>query len=190
MYDAIVDPYCYPGTKILINKLGLQAQEQLDAFEKEITSQRALEPLPVGHFDKSHYLAIHSHLFQDVYEWAGHVRTVRIAKDGSMFCYPEHIDAELTKLFDRLQAASCFRYLPPESLVLCLAHFVAELNAIHAFREGNGRTQLAFLMLLAHQAGHPLNLDQMRPERIMNAMIRSFGGDETELATEIAALLI
>ncbi len=189
MYDAVVDPYCYPGTTILINKLDLRDQRQLDAFEKEIASQRASEPLPIGYFDTAHYLAIHAHLFQDIYDWAGNVRTVRIAKDGNMFCYPEYIDAELTKLFDGLRAASYFRSLSPEAFARRAAHLVAELNAIHAFREGNGRTQLAFLTLLAHSAGHPLNLSRIGPKRMLDAMIRSFDGDETELAAAIAALL-
>jgi cell filamentation protein len=189
MYDAVVDPYCYPGTTVLINKLDLRDQQQLDAFEKEITSQRAAEPLPVGHLDASHYCAIHAHLFQDVYDWAGNTRTVRIAKDGNMFCYPEYIDAELIKLFDGLRADSCFRNASPEAYAQSAAHFVAELNAIHPFREGNGRTQLAFLTLLSHHAGHPLHLERMDPERILDAMIRSFEGNETELAAAIAALL-
>lgn len=189
MYDAVVDPYCYPGTTVLINKLDLQDQQKLDAFEKEITSQRALERLPVGHFDTAHYLAIHAHLFQDVYDWAGSVRTVRIAKDGNMFCYPEYIDAELTKLLDRLRAASYFQHLSADEFARSAAHFIAELNAIHAFREGNGRTQLAFLTLLSHQAGHPLNLKKLRPASIMDAMIRSFDGDETELAVAITTML-
>lgn len=92
MYQAEADPYCYPGTTVLKNKLDIKDQTKLSAFEAEITTQRASEPLPTGKFDYAHYRALHRHLFQDVYPWAGIIRTVRIAKDGNWFCYPEHID--------------------------------------------------------------------------------------------------
>lgn len=189
MYDAVSDPYCYPGSTVLINKLGLREQSLLDAFEAEITSQRAAEPLPHGRLDAPHYLAIHAHLFQDVYEWAGHIRTVRISKNGNAFCYPEYINAELTKLFDGLQTAHHFRSLPGIIFAEHAAHFISELNAIHAFREGNGRTQLTFLTLLADWCGHPLDLQRMNPAIMLDAMIRSFGGEENRLNDVIAGLL-
>lgn len=59
------------------------------------------------------------------------------------------------------------------------AHFLAEPNAIHPFREGNGRTQLTFLALLADRAGHPLDLDKLDPDVMLDAMVRSFNGDES-----------
>lgn len=92
MYDSGYDPYRYPGTSILRNRLNLRDQAQLDAFEALITAHRAEEPLPSGRLGAAHYSAIHRHLFQDVFAWAGRLRTVRIAKGDSMFCYPEHIE--------------------------------------------------------------------------------------------------
>jgi cell filamentation protein len=71
MYDAVEDPYCYPGTTVLKNKLNLRSQEKLDKFEAEITAQRADEPLPSGKLTYPHYRAIHRHLFQDVYSLGG-----------------------------------------------------------------------------------------------------------------------
>jgi cell filamentation protein len=67
MYKAEADPYCYPGTTVLINRLDLRDQAELSPFEAEITSQRAAEPLPAGRLGYRHYCAIHRHLFQDVY---------------------------------------------------------------------------------------------------------------------------
>jgi cell filamentation protein len=64
MYDAIDDPYTYENSTVLVNKLDLPAQAELDAFESEISSARAEEPLPEGDF--THYRAVHRHLFQDV----------------------------------------------------------------------------------------------------------------------------
>jgi cell filamentation protein len=91
MYDAIADPYTYANSTVLVNKLDLREQAELDAFEAEISSARAEEPLPDGALDFIHYKAVHHHLFQDVYQWAGLVRTVRISKGGNPFCFPGNI---------------------------------------------------------------------------------------------------
>jgi cell filamentation protein len=189
MYEVIQDPYCYPGTTVLKNKLGLRKQDELDKFEAEISLQRSAEPLPSGTLSYKHYCAIHRHLFQDVYTWAGKPRTVRIAKGGSMFCYPESIDREMKKLFKQLAEAKYFKGLSPQKFAQEVAHFLAELNAIHAFREGNGRSQLSFLILLAERAGYPIDLEKMDPEGIMQAVIASFNGEEKPLAAVIQGLL-
>ena len=189
MYAAVDDPYCYPGTTILKNKLGLQSQRELDAFESEMSFERSTEAFPAGRLSYSHYRAIHRHLFQDVYAWAGKVRTVRISKGESTFCYPEHIDQHMAKLFMALRRAGHLRGTSPETFAKRAAHFLAELNAIHPFREGNGRTQLTFLTLLAERAGHPLALKKMNPERIMQGVIASFGGQEAPLARMILSLV-
>jgi fido (protein-threonine AMPylation protein) len=105
MYDAIEDPYTYKNSTVLVNKLDLQNQADLDAFEAEISSARAEEPLPGGSMDFENYKAIHHHLFQDVYHWAGQIRTVRIAKGGNPFCFPENIESQATRLFDNLRLA-------------------------------------------------------------------------------------
>jgi cell filamentation protein len=181
MYDAISDRYCYPDTTVLINRLDLREQAALDAFEAEISRERAAEPLPEGQLDVVHYKAIHHHLFQDVYDWAGAVRNVRIAKDGSMFCYPEHIDNEMAKLFARLREEAYFRGQNAATFARNSAAFISDLNAIHAFREGNGRAQLAFLGLLADLAGHPIAFERLEPATFLNSMIDSFGGNNRPL---------
>jgi cell filamentation protein len=156
MYDAVSDAYCYPGTTVLENCAGLRSQEDLDFFEEEATAQRFAEPLPVGEFDLRHLCAIHRHLFQDVYAWAGSLRTVRISKGASAFCYPENLDRELGRLFADLSKQKNLSELNADAFAEKAAHLLAELNAIHPFREGNGRTQLSFLAALADQAGHRL----------------------------------
>lgn len=79
--------------------------------------------------------------------------------------------------------------LDPDEFSTQAAHFLSELNAIHAFREGNGRTQLTFFAMLADNAGHPLGLEKLDPELMLNAMIESFEGDEEELARVIKGLI-
>ncbi len=188
-YGVIEDPYCYPGTTLLRNLPGLEDAAALAAFEAASTAQRADEPLPRGRLSASHYSAIHHHLFQDVYPWAGRLRTVRLSKDGSAFCYPEHIAREMRGLFGQLRRDAFLRDLPRDGFARKAARFLGTLNAIHAFREGNGRTQTTFLALLAARAGHPLALGQLVPERFLAAMIASFGGNEAPLTAEIRRLI-
>lgn len=187
-YDSIEDPYCYPGTSILKNRPGIRDAAALAAFEAEITHQRAAEPLPHGRLSVTHYRAIHRHLFQDVYAWAGRFRTVRIEKDGSMFCYPEHIGEQMRFLFASLREASFLRGLPSRVFVEQAAHSLAELNAIHPFREGNGRCQLVFLLVLTEYAGYSLDLSRLDPQAFLAAMVNSFQGNEDPLQRRIEDL--
>lgn len=189
MYDAIEDPYTYKNSTVLVNKLDLHDQAELDAFEAEISSARAEEPLPGGALDFTHYRAIHHHLFQDVYDWAGQIRTVRISKAGNPFCFLEHIEEQAQKLFGELRADDHLRNLDPPMFSDKAAHFLAELNAIHAFREGNGRSQLTFFAVLADHAGHALDLNKLDPDEMLAAMIDSFEGDEHRQANVIYDLI-
>jgi cell filamentation protein len=89
-----MDPYAYPGTSVLKNLRYVRDPERLARFEADATSERIreLEEKPlVGSFDSRHLQAIHHHIFQDVYEWAGEFRTVNIGKSGDLFALKEHI---------------------------------------------------------------------------------------------------
>lgn len=188
MYDVEDETYCYRGTTVLRNKPSLRAQRDLDRFEAVMTAQRFDEPLPSGRLTVSHFRAVHRHIFQDVYGWAGQFRTVRIRKGESPFCYPEHIAREMSRLFDGLRA---HRYLVGTDAVAFAdraATFLATLNAIHPFRDGNGRAQTAFVLLLASRAGHPLNMERFDPDAFRHAMIAGFEGDEAPLRPQILML--
>jgi cell filamentation protein len=186
-YDAFDDPYAYKGTTTLRNKLGLRDTAQLEAFEIEMTTLRAGEPLPRGKFNALHYCRVHHHLFQDVYSWAGKYRTVRTAKGGNPFCFPEYIGSEMTKLFgtvpEILSADSS------EDFIAEATRFLGELNAIHPFREGNGRSQLAFMAMLGEAAGFVLDFARVRRDSFMPAMIASYAGNLVPLSAELKSLL-
>jgi cell filamentation protein len=184
MYRTEPDPYCYPGTTVLINRLGTTDQSILNAFEAEMTSQRAAEPLPVGRLSYSHYRAIHRHFFQDVYDWAGRIRTVRMSKGSSEFCYPENIDRENAQAFWWLDGTQT----PPRP------------GRAKVCREGRApsrraqchtslpRRQWADATRLPH-AAHPLKLQHLDPTAMLAAMIASFQGDEAPLAGIIVGLV-
>lgn len=189
LYDALDDPYAYPGTSVLENLLDIQDPQQLEAFEVEISTLRAEEPLPQGNFDPSHYRQIHHHLFQDVYAWAGQYRTVRTSKGGNSFCYPEYIQDQMTDLFNRFENGQRFAERETTEFVSLAAEFLGELNAIHPFREGNGRAQLAFLGLLGETFGHPLHFERLDRDSFLPAMVASFSGEMAPLIRELAKLV-
>ena len=85
--------------------------------------------------------------------------------------------------------ADYLRNLDSRTFSAGAAHFLAELNAIHAFREGNGRSQLTFFALLADHAGHPVDFEKLEPEDMLLAMIASFAGDERKLTAIIEQLV-
>lgn len=189
MYAIADKIYCYPNSTVLRNVSGLRSAAALERFEIAMTTQRADEPLPAGRLSGRHYRAIHHHLFQDVYTWAGKYRRVRIAKDDSMFCYPEHIAREMSALFVGLRTDRYLRDLQKERFAKEAALFLADLNAIHPFRDGNGRTQLIFMASVAHQAGHPLDLGRLRPGAFLSAMIESFHGRPGALTRELKGMM-
>ena len=180
-YAAETDPLCYPGTSVLKNRLDITDPRLLDEAEVAFFLIRAEEPPPDGRFDLNHYLELHRHLFQDVYSWAGEIRTIRIGKDGNWFCYPEYIQSELRRVFAELGEPDVMTRMTTSEFAAHVGHFLAELNAVHPFREGNGRTQLAFAAMLAKHAGFFFDAEKLVPETVMSAMIESFAGDETRL---------
>ena len=187
-YDA-VDDYVYPGTTVLRNKADIRDHEALDAFEADATAVRMLElwEQPIaGCFDFAHLCGIHRHLFQDVYEWAGEIRTVDISREGSRFANAARIESYLGGELSKLPAESCLCGLPPEVFVARLAHYMGEINATHPFREGNGRTQRFFCALLAEQAGYFIDFESVDQAQMYRVMIASFNGN----ALPLQALLL
>lgn len=189
-YNPVEDPLCYSGTQILRNKADIRDQDELDQFEQLMFESRALERLPEGALDFAHYLALHHHYFQDVYDWAGQVRDIRTGKANNWFCYPEHIVVQAEQLFGELAVRNHLADRPGKrEFAEGAAWFLSELNAIHPFREGNGRIQLVFLTMLARNAGFRLNERKLRPKRFLHAMIVSFEGQLDPLVEEIQRLL-
>ena len=188
-YQTVDDPACYPGTQILKNIPDLHDAAKLEAFEIEMVALRTEEGVPEGTLSTAHYRTIHRHLFQDVYAWAGKYRTIRTAKGGNPFCYPEYIDGQMKALFERLKAPEFQPGTDISLFVSALADFTGELNAIHPFREGNGRTQFLLLRLLGQRAGHPFRAEAIEPEEFLAAMVASFNDGMDALIDELERLL-
>jgi cell filamentation protein len=156
-----VDPYCWPGSSVLRNLLELKTQVELTEAEYAFTLERRLElqehPID-GDYDLAHLCAIHHHLFQDIFEWAGQTRTVEMSKDTSKFLPPSRFPLAAGHIFDTLRRGPLLtgRPMSDEVFINTAAGLLDEINYMHPFREGNGRTQRAFLDLIAGVGGRKL----------------------------------
>ncbi len=183
------DPYLYPGSTVLRNKFGLRDAARLDYVEREIVVQRAAEGIPGGNFDLAHLRAIHRHLFQDIYEWAGELRTVEISKGGNQFLFRQFIEIGMADICRRLRQAGFLRDLTPGDFAAAAGKIIGDVNYLHPFRDGNGRTQLHFLFQLAEQAGHRLDLSRLDPPRWIAASRVAHDADYGLLAAEIESCI-
>jgi cell filamentation protein len=186
-YDAD-DTYCYPGTDVLRNKAEITNAEDLDAYEGELSTLRSIEALenPVsGKFDLAHLQRIHLALFQDVYDWAGKIRTVDISRGNSRFANVRFIESAANDIFSKLACENWLKGLDAEALSKRLAHYLSEINALHPFREGNGRVQRIFISQLSQSAGYQLDYSELQQEQVYRAMELAFNGDESILANLI-----
>lgn len=186
-YDAD-DTYCYPGTDVLRNKAEITNTEDLDAYEGELSTLRSIEILenPIaGQFDLAHLQRIHLALFQDVYDWAGKIRKVDISRCNSRFANVRFIESAANEIFNKLARENWLNGLDADTLSKRLAHYLSEINALHPFREGNGRVQRIFISQLSQSAGHQLDYSDLEQEQIYQAMELAFNGDESILANLI-----
>lgn len=112
-------------------------------------------------------------MFEDIYPFAGEFRTEDIGKDEFRFAKWEYIEQELTKLLKQLAKEDYLAHLDKTNLATKLAYYMSELNVLHPFREGNGRTIREFIRELALRNDYLLNLSKADPTKFLNASIKS-----------------
>ncbi|HWQ72929.1 MAG TPA: Fic family protein [Desulfitobacteriaceae bacterium] len=168
--------YCYPHSNVLINKLGIEDAEKLRIAEREITSLRianAKVNVIQGDFDLLHLRKMHEYIFGDIYEWAGEIRCVNVAK-GNLFCNYQFIEPNAQSLFQKLHKENYLKDAAQDEVPLRLAHYLSEINALHPFREGNGRVQRLFIEYLAENAGYRVDFSQVTDKQMIEASAASF----------------
>ncbi len=170
---------CYPGTTCLINKFGIRNEKELSLLESGITAAKSIELLQnpfSGEFDFDHLKAIHKYLFDDLYEWAGKIRTVNLSKKGTSFADAADIEYMAENCFRRLKEENYFLDLHFDRYAEQIADFYNVLNMIHPFREGNGRAQRCFMTQLIQTAGYDIDFSEIDPDELMIATIYAAQG--------------
>ncbi|MFY9260923.1 MAG: putative adenosine monophosphate-protein transferase Fic [Gallionella sp.] len=178
-YDAANDYYCYPSSIVLKNKLNIVDINTLEAAEREITAEtvKAISyqspPYSLDYMKK-----LHRDLFSELYDWAGELRTVDIAKGGTRFCTCGRILPEAEKLFKSLAKENWLNSLSKVDFCKKLAEHYCEFNMIHPFREGNGRVQRLLFEHLALSAGYELDWENINQDEWIHANIDGVVNDE------------
>jgi len=157
-YGVGQDPLCYPGTTVLRNRLDLTDDQALHDAERTLSEIAAASiDFALPPYDLPYLRRIHRTLFDDVYDWAGELRTVDISKGGTHFCNVTRIEPEATKLFRQLAAANWYEGMSRQQLVSAVAELYGDLNMVHPFREGNGRAQRILFDHIIVNAGYEIS---------------------------------
>ncbi|ECP6166000.1 cell filamentation protein Fic [Campylobacter coli] len=169
------------------NKLGIKDEKLFDKESRKYTSQRIDELItsPIkGNFDYQHLKNIHKHIFQDVFHWAGkdrmevglHGNFGKYAPNGTItnFVPGKELDKYSKIIFDELAKNNYLKNSKDlNHFAKNLAKFMGEINALHPFREGNGRTQRIFLNELAKNAGYKLDLNLISKHKMIHACVEA-----------------
>lgn len=191
LYEARNSIYCYKDSNVLVNKFNIHDNKKLEEIERKIVLAKLYElrqNRQIGNFDVAHFVGIHKFLFEDIYPFAGLFRNENIAKGNFSFAEWEYIEDELKKLLDQLKEKKYLQNLDRDTFIKRLSYYMAELNVLHPFREGNGRTIREFIRQLAYKNGYVLNLKNINPKEMLHACIRSVV-DTTQLENIISECL-
>lgn len=173
------DADCYKGTTVLINKLGIIDEAELNKNERVITGFKTAElisiPLKPG-FDFDDYKLIHRELFSELYDWAGCIRTIPLSKNATTFTAPEKIAEIGSAIFKRLNVCNYFIGLPQADFVRETAELYDALNRLHPFREGNGRTERIFFSRLLRNAGFDIDFSAANADLLIIGSIQAASG--------------
>jgi cell filamentation protein len=177
--------YCYSGTDVLKNKLGIRDDEALTAAEREITSLKLLMlyDMPIIKiYDLKNLCKIHRIIFEDIYEWAGQIRKGEfLSKGNSIFCRGIYITESANKIFGNILKENNLHGLKKLKFIKRLAYYMGEVNALHPFREGNGRTCREFFRQLSLNTNYILDFSKTRKDELLEADVEAFNGQYEKL---------
>ena len=139
--------------------------------------------------DFEHLKAIHYYLFQDLFFWAGKVRTVAIAK-RNLFCLPQHIDSFANDIFAKLKKDNYFVGFNKEEFIDAITNFLGDINALHPFREGNGRTQREFIRYIGLKNGYTFDWSLVSSDENIEASYESANGNNEKLKSIIKRIIV
>lgn len=174
-YGVGEDAYCYPGSAVLRNKLDIRDEPTLSEAEQQLSAIAAdnveFSPPPYG---LVYLQGIHQVLFCDLYEWAGQLRTVGMAKQDTRFCQPQFMEAQAGNIFKGMAAQNWFEGLCRTDLISAVAETYSDINVIHPFREGNGRAQRILFEHLIMNAGFEISWWGIEKEEWIDANIAAY----------------
>ena len=193
MVDEVFDPYLIPHTRVLKNKLNVQTQEELDFFENDLVSVRSYklyENLPHVEGTVKQLQWIHHYLFQDVYDWAGQIRTIDMTKGGGEPFHPlEYMGVGIRYCEQTLKNDNLLQGLSIDEFISKLSVNYNNFNVLHPFREGNGRTQRVFWDMVARDAGYHFDWGLITQSVNDEASIQTKDTNDTKLLEDMFRII-
>ncbi len=160
-YNDVVDA----ETGVYINKLGITDKEELESVETRLVQQKSANRPRLKSFILQELQAVHKHLFEDLYDWAGKIRNYPTGRGSAPFALPNMIASSYERLTSQLKVEKYLTGLCPGTFANRSAYYVNELNAIHPFVEGNGRITRIYLQDLGEKAGHKISLKNIEGQK-------------------------
>lgn len=194
-YDASFDEFSlYPDTRCLVNYFNIKDKSLLKKAEMFISSVRICELLEKGQDDAvtdfNYLRSLHSVFFGDIYPSAGAIRTKSISRKTE-FCRPEYIEKMGQEIFRKLSDASYLKGIEDQDdFINELAYFMGEVEALHPFMEGNGRTSRFFFTTLALNAGYEIHWENADADNFLEANIAAIEGDYQPLVDVLEEIII
>jgi cell filamentation protein len=186
--------YCYPGTDVLKNKLGIKDNDALTIAEREITSLKLLKLYnkpAIEEFNFETLCKIHEIIFEDIYEWAGQIRRGDfLSKGNSIFCRGPYVVENAKIIFGDISKKNNLCGLNKSKFVERMAYYMGEINALHPFREGNGRTAREFFRQLSLNANYTLDFSKTEKEKLLTADIEAFNGRYEKLIQILEKIIV
>lgn len=181
------DMYCYSGTDVLKNKLNIRDKKRLIDAEKKIVMIKLYNIMqdtrnnrrPKNIYTPEYFLKIHEELFCNIYDFAGKYRNVDIAKGSFRFAECTLLEKMMVTVFNEIaEDFEGLESISKEKLSKLLAKHMANLNVLHPFREGNGRTTREYVRQIAYYFGYILDFNTFSDEEILEAMKLSVISEE------------
>jgi len=176
-YDG-EDFYCYPNSNVLMNKFNIKEYGVLQQVERDISYAKIIylgaNPI-LGKFNLEYMQKIHKCIFENVYGWAGKIRGGQfLFKGDSEFCHSNMIGVYADDIFNKFKNEKYLVGLKRDDFIKRLAYFMAEINVLHPFREGNGRVQRILFQELSRRAGYELDFSGVESKSLLQADIEAY----------------
>lgn len=169
MYNSINSKYTYKGTDVLKNKLNIQDEELLKEYETRLVAFKIATinsvKLPQG-YTPERLKFIHKYLFDEIFYFAGEYRQENITKDNFRFSEFEYIEDNIQRIFNNIKIEE-MKKLSFDKFVKHISYIMTELNVLHPFREGNGRTIRELVREICFDCGYAIDWYEINHDDIL-----------------------
>lgn len=183
MYDAINSRYTYKNSNVLINKLNIKDEKKLAAYETKMVAFKltTIQKLKFERtYDENHLRFIHQYLFFEIYDFAGKYRLENITKENFLFSDFHYIEENIKEVMKKIDL-NLLKTYDFDNLVSKISEIMTDLNVLHPFREGNGRTTREFIRELLEDLGYEINWYLIDYDEILSASVMAVIDDKEQI---------